>query len=189
MLFDLGNLKVNKALNAKSDAETTKGAGEAMYLPDVAKKALQAAIGELREGHLAHFYTFGAWSLHELVAYCLQQTGPAEVTIMTWTFSETPARSLLALKAEGQITKLTLVVDKRVKTKNPKAFQLLQATSDGLKEARTHAKVVVIRGGKFAVTIIGSANFSTNLRYESGCVFTDGQVAEFHQNWIETICN
>lgn len=188
MLFKLSDIEVKKPNKAQGSGIWLAD-GEALYLPDVSKKALQVAIGELSEGQTAQFYTYGAWSMHELVAYCLKQTGAARVYIATWTITETPARSLLSLKQEGLITELYCVVDDRVRTRTPKSYQLLQSICDRLHDARCHAKVVVIKGGAFPVTILTSANFTKNPRYESGAIFTTAGAAEFHTNWITKLCN
>jgi hypothetical protein len=189
MLFDLKQIKVGKAIKAKGGGVTVTGNGEAMYLPNVAKKELESAIGELKPGLLVHFYTTGAWSMHELVAYCLRQTGPSRVTLSTWTITETPARCLMALKDDGLITSLSCVIDQRVRVQSPKAHQLLEAISDYLAEARCHAKTVVIDGGRFPITIVASANMTKNPRYEAGSVFTTPEAADFHLNWMNDLCN
>jgi hypothetical protein len=135
------------------------------------------------------FFSDGAWSMHHLVQYFLEQTGPADLTICTWTLTEEPARILLNLKELGLIKSLTCLFDYRIQDRSPKSFQLIEGLADSIKLTKAHAKVAAIINDDFGVSIVGSANFSRNRRIEAGTIFTSREAALFDHKWINHYVN
>jgi len=130
------------------------------------------------------FFTDGAWSMHHLVQYFLEQIGPAELVISTWTLTENPARILVNLKEAGLITSLHCLFDYRIQDRSPNSYQLIQSIADKIKLTKVHAKVATITQDQKGVSIVGSANFSKNKRLEAGTVFTKRTDAMFDRDWI-----
>ncbi len=48
----------------------------------------------------------------------------------------------------------------------------------------THAEVTVIENDQFIFCVVGSANYTTNKRYEAGVIIADDVVSLFHKKWI-----
>lgn len=125
--------------------------------------------------------------MHQLLAYVLEQTGPAAVWMTTWTITEEPMRSLLQQLRSGSIIELHALLDYRIERRKPEAFQLASSIITRIKLTKCHAKVLVVQNEQWSVTVLGSANFSNNPRIEAGCLFTDRASADFHRTWINDV--
>jgi hypothetical protein len=172
----------------KFDKKADESKGTVIDLPGLhyvcKTKKLDEVICRLPYRELIHWVTVGHWSMHELLLACLQFSGPAEVYISSYAFSEQPARLLADLKNNGTITKLHCLIDSRIDVRSAGALQLLKVTADTLKLVMTHAKVTVIENEKHSIAIVGSANYTTNERYEAGFVSMIPELTEFHKAWI-----
>lgn len=156
-----------------------------LYLLSKGRKALRLHVGQMEPGRVIHYATGGRWSAHELLQFVLERTGPARVSISTWTVTEAPVRALLALREAGRITSLDLLFDHRIKTRCPKAVQLVAALGARVHLAKCHAKVTVVENDEWAVTVLSSQNYTRNPRIEAGVIFTDRASAAFHRGWME----
>lgn len=179
-LFDLTDMGKSQI---QSDAAVVSTLGEGLAIHST--KALDAVIGKLTPNCHLHFMSKGEWSMHELLSYLLQQTGPARVYITTWTITEDPVAKLFLMKEQGLIQELHCILDYRIKDRKPKPFQFLEQTADRILLTKCHAKVTVIENETWQVAIIGSANYSKNPRIEAGIICTDKQISQFHKSWIE----
>jgi hypothetical protein len=146
---------------------------------------LQDVTHLVDHGRTVHWVSEGDWSMHQLLQKLLELTGPADVFISSYAFSELPARTIADMKATGTIRKLFCVLDSRIDVRSASALTLIKNTADKCKLTHTHAKVTVIRNDQWFLVVVGSANYTTNVRYEAGIISTDSTVASFHQKWIQ----
>lgn len=153
------------------------------------KRNLDACFGSFVENQTIKYFTDGAWSMHQLLQYLLEQVGPAVVHLSTWTLTEGPARILLNLKDAGLITELHCLFDYRIEGRTPKTFHLVRSIADSIKLTKCHAKVATMVNDRKGVSIVGSANFSKNNRLEAGTVFTSRESALFDEKWISDKIN
>ena len=142
------------------------------------RKELTKAVGTLQEGKSTYTFSSGKWSSHELLAYVLIQTGPADVWITTWSCTEEPLRMLVKMKQNGMINNIRCLFGDRVPVMSPNAWQLAKYNFTDIKLSHCHAKVQVIRNEQWGVVIMGSANFTINPRWEAGVVCCDKNVAD-----------
>lgn len=155
------------------EAESQETYGDSILAISESLESMRTFIGNLRQGQIIKYWTNGAWSMHELLEYILQQTGPANVFISTWTITENPARVLHNLVQSGLITNLKCLLDHRIKTRAPHALQLLAGTAHDMAFAKCHAKVTTIENDQWGISIVASANYSRNPRLEAGTIFTN----------------
>jgi hypothetical protein len=145
---------------------------------------LKELFGKIQPEHCMHYQTDSSFSTHDILQYCLMQSGGNTVYLTTWSISEDVARMLFTLKEKGLIHKLYCLLNDRVRTQNTKAFYMLQNLIDEVGLAPCHAKVFVIEGGAFPVTVVSSANCNKNIRIEAGVLDTSAGAATFHKGWI-----
>lgn len=138
---------------------------------------------------VVHFSVKGEWSLHELFAAAIKQTGPAHVAISSYAMSETAARTLSVLKDTGQILSLKCVIDNRIETRTAGSLQLLRSLCSRMTLCPCHAKLTLIYNDEKCIVILGSANYTENKRFEVGFITTSRTVLNFHKNWIENALN
>lgn len=135
------------------------------------------------------FTTAGRWSQYELLNYILTQTGPADIYISTWKINMDAATNLFGLCKNGLVTKLWLILEKRIPVTSPDALELIKMHADRIRITDNHSKVMCIINDNWAVTVYGSANMTTNPRIECGVLFTMREVANFTREWMEDVIN
>ena len=146
---------------------------------------LNEVIKLVDHGRSVHWVSDGDWSMHQLLQKLLEKTGPADVWISSYAFSEKPARVICDLKANRIIRELQCIIDSRVDVRSASALTMVRNASDKIKLCDTHAKVTVIKNDEWFLAVVGSANYTTNKRYEAGFISANAGIALFHQNWIE----
>ena len=149
-----------------------------------AGECVEKVIGVVEMGETIHYASIGEWSMHNLLFHLLQQTGPADVFISTWSVSEDSVRQLIAKVKDGSIRKIYGVFDWRVKLRSPEAFELAKFNIADIRLTTCHAKVTVIENEEWSIAIVGSANYTNNPRIEAGVISCDFTAANFHKTWM-----
>lgn len=127
----------------------------------------------------------GEWNMHQLLLGLLKITGPAAVMISSYAMGETPARILAQLKTEGMITQISCLLDSRIDVRSPSSLQLIRNISDGFALVMTHAKVTLISNKEWSITVVGSANYTENKRFETGVITCDINPYTLNETWIQ----
>jgi len=138
----------------------------------------------IKQDTIVHCFSCANWSSHELLAWILSQTGPAEVLISVWSISEEAARQLIGMLNVGVITELTAVVDYRAKNRHPSAYQLAQHSFSRLETMPCHAKVTVIQNAEWQIVMNLSSNYTNNPRPEAGFISSEPKTVEFYREII-----
>lgn len=154
---------------------------ESMLLNDIMKN--------VSPGVCVFWVSNGDWSMHEMLLALLEKTGPADVWMSTYAMNETAARVISQLKDENVIEHLYCLLDDRVDVRSAGSLQLIRAMTDKCTLLHTHAKVTAIRNSKFKISVIGSANYTENKRFEAGIVVCDDKVTDQQISWIEKALN
>ena len=185
-LFDI------KEIENKARMEIYKPKGRAVWTKPnsdakigLAMQKVDSAIGKIAMGKTIHFATMGEWSSHELLFHILDQTGPADVWISTWSVSEDAARLLIGKVETKAITRLNCLFDWRIKVRRPEVFQLVRYKIADIRLTTCHAKVTVVENDSWKVAVVGSANYTNNPRIEAGVIACDEKAADFHRKWIK----
>lgn len=166
--------------------------GSAIQLPIegfdsfLSKKAqtLEEVMPKLTRDTVTLYASGGMWSMHDLLFWILERTGPAKVYAATWSITEEPAKQLARRLHEGMIQELHFLFDVRVKIRNPKVFAFAKHQAATCKLSVCHAKVTVVQNDAWSVTVVSSANFTNNPRIEAGVLLTNVKAAEFEKDWI-----
>jgi hypothetical protein len=148
-------------------------------------RKLQAVLQKVEPGKLVHWVSGGAWNMIDLFMGILAKAGKADVYISSYSFSEKPARVICDLVHDGIIANLYCLIDSRVDTRSASALTLIQNAAAKCVLLDTHAKVTLITNGKQHYTIVGSANYTTNKRWETGFICMNPETFSFHQNWMQ----
>lgn len=150
---------------------------------------LKALLLSLREGYSTHFVSDGDFSMHDLVIELITRCKykSAELWITTYALREFSVRQLILALERKDLLSVNMLIDYRAKMRTPDVFQLASMNVNRIHLTSIHAKVCVIRSSFGSVSIVGSANWTTNPRIEAGVVSLDPAVADFHVSWIEKI--
>jgi hypothetical protein len=180
MLIDFNSIDKQRELFKAANHEIKA----ARYINENVAEEMGFQLGDLRMGEDLHFATDSRWSLHDLIVYCLKQSGPADLYFCTYAIKEFQARLFANMQRDGLIRDIVALLDYRVGTFDPGADQLIKATAKQLGYMRTHAKLIVLQNEVWGITIAGSANLTSNTRADIGVITCDRKISEHRIQWI-----
>ena len=185
MLIDLKSL--NKAEQNTKEPENQPvlflSVPECRNLAD-SETSLRKQIGILEHNVCINFWSYGSFSLHELMFYILQQTGPAHINMCTWSISQDAIEKIIRKYQKGEILSIRFLLDPRVKVCKAKPLQMLSATFSH-KILRVHAKVVTIENEVWKISVVSSQNATTNPKLERGVIFISDEIFNFDKTVFE----
>lgn len=181
MLFDMKDIQSQKqgSMVSQSKKSTSSEAVEKLARQ---KAKLKECFGNIPRGADVHYVSAGEWSTHDLVAYILDQIGPASLTCCSWSVSRPALEKLV--KMMPRITELNFLMDWRIHQRGKEVAVWLKENATRFKTSNCHAKVTVLRNAYHNITVVGSANWTNNPRIECGVVSTCESIADFHESWI-----
>jgi len=167
-----------------SDLRPIQVEGEShTYLSPKTQK-LGDAFGLIEREQTYHIATRGAWSSPHLMEHLLNQIGPAECYLTSWSVKEQAVRILMMLMDSGKITSLHCLFDERIRVQCPQAYQLAEHNIADIRLTKIHAKQVILINADWHVSITTSANLTRNPRIERFVISTHKSVALFDRDWI-----
>lgn len=139
------------------------------------------AIGVLAPGSEVYILTFGQFSLMDAIVAVLDQTGPADVTISTWTAANADLSKTAQLVERATIRRLRMIVDRSFVTRQPGYCAHMRKLfgDECIRTARTHAKFVAVRNERWGVAIRTSMNLNENPRLENIEISVDDGLCSF----------
>jgi hypothetical protein len=128
----------------------------------------RTALAGLDHATELYVLTFGQFSLLDAITAVLDLTGPADVTISTWTAAAADLTRAEEFLKDGRIRSLRFLVDRSFLTRQPAyARQLVRMFGDdAIRTTRTHAKFATIRNGTWDIAVRTSMNMNENPRLE-----------------------
>jgi len=152
------------------------------------REKIRDVIGDIRGIDLIDYTSMGRWSMHHLLFYLLEQTGPAKVWFTTWAISTKAITMMVDALSDGTITELHSLLDRRIRIRRSDCMAFLTHNANSIFLIDCHAKVLLIENEVWRIVVKSSANFSENKRIESGVIMQIPGVFEMNKKWIvETI--
>ena len=147
------------------------------------------AIGTLEHGCEIVGVNKGQFGLGELLAATLEQTGPAEVDLATWTITTDRARMLRRLMDSGLITRLRLVLDRSFRSRNDTECEVVVGLlgNDSIRTTRCHAKMTAVINPSWAVCLRGSMNLTADPRLEQWDLSEDREVCDWWRSIVDEL--
>jgi hypothetical protein len=129
--------------------------------------------------------TRGQFSLTDLLTAVLDKTGPAALSISTWTAASASVQSMLDLLQTGKITRCRWLVDTTFVRRVPALVAQIRKEfgDDAIRVTRTHAKFATVTNEKWKVAIRSSMNLNSNPRLESFELGHDPELC----SWLEQV--
>jgi len=171
----------------KKPAKFTKPASRAMR---VSKRAIAAdTIGALTPDQDIYILTYGQFSLIDAMVAILDQTGPADVVISSWTAADANLEQTANMIEAASILSLRMIVDRSFRTRQPAYFRRMRELFgvDCVREIRSHAKFLVITNARWQVVVRTSMNLNENPRFENIEISTDSAFAEFMLGIVDDV--
>lgn len=125
-------------------------------------------IGKLEPGAALFAITRGQFSMIDAVLACLDQTGPAAVSLWTWTVAEYEIECLERLRNDGRVTSGRLIIDHGARNKNASLIKQWQGSfgRDSVRYVMNHGKIATIESAGLKLLLRGSMNLNFNPRFE-----------------------
>lgn len=116
-----------------------------------------------------------------LIGWILEQTGPADVYVSTFSTSDAFLRGFFNLKRKGLVLKSVLLADLKASKKTYRLYKEMQLSFDAVYLSQNHSKVVLVQNDKWTVTVISSQNQTYGDRAETTLVTTNQEI--FYQQY------
>ena len=151
--------------------------------------AAAEALGALEHGQDVFILTYGQFSLIDLLVAILDQTGPADVTISTWTAADAHLERAADLLESAQVRSMRWIVDRSFENRQPDYCHHMRRLfgDDCIRTTRSHAKFLVIRNDEWSVVVRTSMNLNENPRLENAEVSEDPAFAAFFERIADEI--
>lgn len=145
------------------------------------KQSAAEAIAGLDQSNEIYGFTKGQFSMLDLLTACLEFTGPARVSISTWTAARHEIQSLERLQREGRILGTRWLVDFTFARRDPQAAHAIRQTFglDAIRVAQNHAKFALFGNAEWKLVLRTSMNLNMNPRFEDFTLAHDPELAEF----------
>ena len=125
--------------------------------------------------------------IYHVIDSILHQIGPAELINTTFSVSEEFCRAIYRLKKEGLITSAIEVADFKAAAKTVRVNGFMASVFDEAYLAEIHAKVVLLRNDRYAVSVVTSQNQTRGNRFECGIITTDASAYAFLETAVRDI--
>jgi hypothetical protein len=174
---------------ASDKALLKRSANAEAFVNGASLKLFKQYLGDLQNKETVHFWTGGQWSMHELVAYLVSITGPANLFFTTWAINEDAMRMLMQLHDQGLLLNIRAFFDHKIKEQKSKAFLLAEGLFTRTALGKCHAKCTVLMNEHFTISITGSQNWTRNPRAERGTITMDKAICESDIDMIMKMIN
>lgn len=131
-------------------------------------KTAADCIGTLEPGAALFAITRGQFSMIDATLACLDQTGPADISLWTWTVAEYEIECLERLRNDGRVRNALMVIDHGARNKNAALIKQWKSTfgPESVRYVVNHSKIVTIQSEHFRLLLRGSMNLNFNPRFE-----------------------
>lgn len=155
-----------------------------MYAANVAE-----AVGDITHGCEIYGLARGQYSLIDLVEHILGFTGPARLTISTWTAAGADVDYALRLCQDGRVLGITWIVDASFPVRQPGYCAAMRDRfgDECIRVTKSHAKFVLIGNDDWHVVLRTSMNLNENRRLESWEVSDDPRLFAYLEEIVAEI--
>lgn len=131
-------------------------------------KTATECIGEIVPGLAIFAITRGQFSMIDAILACLDQVGPASLSLWTWTVAEYEIECLERLRNDNRLTNGRMIIDHGARNKNAELIKQWKSTfgGDSVRYVVNHSKIACIQNDKFKLLLRGSMNLNFNPRFE-----------------------
>jgi len=147
------------------------------------------AIGTIEHGTDTFILTYGQFSLIDALVAILDQTGPADVAISTWTAAGAHLQRSAALVEASSVRSFRMIVDRSFESRQPGYCAHMRRLfgDECIRAIRTHAKFMVVRSDTHAVVVRTSMNLNENPRLENIEVSEGEEFARFFEAVVDEV--
>ena len=132
--------------------------------------------------------TYGQFSLIDLIEATLEITGPADVTISTWSAGFYDVDAAVRFRDNGLLLSCRFLMDSMPKRGQATPGDVGELFGvDSIRTCNSHAKFVLIRNDAWHVVITSSMNLNLNPRLEQFEMTDDAERYAFFDAFVESV--
>ena len=133
------------------------------------------------KGQEVDIATGGQFSIIDALEAVLEITGPADVTLATWTAADFDLTQIQGQLTSGRIRDFKLIIDRSFVARKPEFVDVIHDKfgKDSVRSTRSHAKFVIVTNAEWKVVIRTSMNLNFNPRLEYLQIVEDPELAAF----------
>lgn len=188
-LFSIKDINTAEQIEISASSTRVEDAPISLNLLSTQANNASEVIGKITTEGIQVLVSNGQFSLWHIIESILDQYGPAKLWFTTWALSETTARNLCNWLENGKLKSIYGILDYRSKNNHEAAYFLADMNFTKIKTARCHAKVTVLKGKNFNISIMGSSNLTENPRIEVNVLLDNEEIAQKHTSWIMDLIN
>jgi hypothetical protein len=138
-------------------------------------------IGSIVPGLELCGLTNGQFSMIDIIEHVLEEVGPADLALSTWTTGIYDQNKAVAFYQNGRIRSARVLVDPLIFERRPESVGPMVSAFgvEAFRAVNTHSKFAVITNERFSVTVRGSMNLNKNTRLENFDLSESREVAGF----------
>lgn len=147
------------------------------------------ALGPIEQGIELYALCKGDYSLIDIVDHCLAATGPADLTVSTWTAAGADLEFAMSFVLDGRVRSARWLVDFSFPQRQPAYFSLLvdRFGAESVRATANHAKFVLIRNAEWNLCLRTSMNLNLNKRLENVEISDDAAMADYLSSVVDEL--
>lgn len=140
-------------------------------------KHISAVLDRLADNP-SQVYLSNSIQVADLLQWVLDQTGPANVKMTSFSISEEFLRRLFFIEQANLIKSIDIVLDFKATNKTLILWPFIAQTVQNCYLASNHSKILLVYNDSWTVTAVMSQNLTRGNRFESAFISTDRQIFE-----------
>ena len=145
-------------------------------------------IGQIEQGMELFVLNKGQADVAEILEHIGWQTGPASLTISTWTAAGADISRMKELCDGKLFTSIRWLLDRSFPNRQPEFFQHIQRLfPKQIRLTAVHSKFAIIRNQNWNIVTRGSANLNSAKRLEHLEISDDADLADAIENYVSEI--
>lgn len=112
----------------------------------------------------------------DILQWILDQTGPADIRITSFSISEEFLRRIYFIGRKGLVRSLDIVLDHKATNKTLILWPFIAQTVDHCYLSANHSKMLLVENDSWKVAMVTSQNLTRGNRFESGFLTMDPEV-------------
>lgn len=154
------------------------------------KTAAEALVG-FDDTVQIYGFTKGAFSVIDLITELVKVTGPADLTISTWTAAKLDITRVLEFCESGAIRSARWLTDLTFQRRTPELANRIRDVfgKDAIRVAKVHSKFALISNDKWKIVLQTSMNLNFSPRFENFSVAHDPELYDFIDAIVSEVWN
>ena len=138
-------------------------------------------IGSIEKDTDIHVFSFGHFSLIDVITTVLDQIGSADVVLSAWTAAHSHLELAHELLGAMSIKTLRIVIDGSFMVRQPMYHRRMVDLFglENIRSIKTHAKYVILTNNEWNIVIQTSMNMNENPRCENLIISEGKELASF----------